>query len=73
MDARKVRHGLAAAQARIVEQNTELIDKNKSIEILQARVDSLEDVENSRLYDKYFMPSSVPHQKTDGHCLTHYP
>ena len=68
---------LSTAQARIVEQDAELSDKNKRIEILQARVDSLEESVNTGLYNKYFKPPTVPqpnreHYQTHGPCSSQH-
>ena len=45
---------LSSAQARIVQLDTSIDDKDKKISILRARVNFLEDRDNQATYDKYF-------------------
>ena len=69
---------LAAVQARIVQQDAEIDDKNKRILLLKTRAKDLEDRENDRIYDKYFpeQPSkratycnSINSQQPREHCM----
>ena len=63
---------LAAAQARITELDAEVADKDNRIKILRAKVNSLEEKANERVYERYFggnthEPSNNDHHQA-GYC-----
>ena len=55
---------LAAAQARIVQLDATIVDKEQQAEILLARVKILEEQQNKHVFDKYF-PQNQPNPSTD--------
>ena len=77
-----LRRELAAANARMSQLDTDLADKIKRIELLLARISSLEEKENQNLYNKYFgnkpgcsnlnekwnNPSDAGNQSSSIHC-----
>ena len=77
-----IRRELTAAQARIVQLDATVVDKEQQVEILLARVKVLEDDKNKQVYDKYFpsaqqtpvtQQTSVPSHSNSSshHCLAH--
>ena len=59
-----------AAQARIVELDASITDKDKRIAILQARLDSLEEKDNNRIYEKYFSDRVGSSRNFHDHCCS---
>ena len=55
---------LAAAQARIVQLDAMIVDKEQQAEILLSRVKILEEQQNKQVFDKYF-PSNPPNPSKD--------
>ena len=68
---------LAAAQARIVQLDVTVKDKEQQVSILMARVNSLEEAANNEIYERYFprvQPTSdQPHQGAPTHSPSHQP
>ena len=57
---------LSAAKSRIVQLDTEIVDKDQQLSVLWSRIKILEDKQNSDLLDKYFpkKPNKTPHAET---------
>ena len=62
---------LSACQARIVELDTIVDDKEKRVKILQARVKFLEDRDNEQIYRRYFEGGSNADNPKKSNCSDH--